>query len=347
MSSLNQNVAPSSSRVEWIDLLKGLGILLVVLGHSFANERTKTVDSCMLVKGMIYGFHMPMFFLAAGAASYFSMNKLNSVASYLMRLLYGVFLPYVCAAFLSGFIFLTPEKWQARSYEVILDAFLRGTVMMWFLPALLILQITYALYFKMTKKVKSDWLQIILAFPFMVGLFVLHRLFGQVTIADKSEAVHWLTNAYQAFVPFFFGAVILRYDWTRKLVYKNNIVYMLCLVFTLALIQQWGSCPYSLYVKSVLGVCVSVVLIRYSVQYQLNDFVKSQLVLLGKHSLCLYLFGGMFQVSCLFFDMPGMHPLLVVLVYGSLSLIACYACVLFAKFIEISPILRLCFLGKK
>lgn len=42
-------------RIEELDVAKGLAILLVVLGHS----RPPGID-------MIYGFHMPLFFILAG-----------------------------------------------------------------------------------------------------------------------------------------------------------------------------------------------------------------------------------------------------------------------------------------
>lgn len=339
--------ATKSTRIEWIDILKGIGILLVVLGHSFANGQTGDIEACMIVKSIIYGFHMPLFFVAAGAAAYLSMNKLKSTQSYMLRLGYGVLLPYVCYAFLAGFIFINPEKWLSFSWKFQMDALLRGTVEMWFLPALLLLQICYCIYYKITERINNDWLQILLTLPFFIALFALHRAFGKLSEADTATAILWTSNAYKAFIPFFFGSIILRYDWTKKLIYQNNIVYMLSLIFVLVFIQLYPSCPYSQYIRALLGVFVSIVLIRYTQQYKTNQFIKSQLILLGKNSLCIYLFAGLFQVSYLVFDLPGIHPLLVVVVYGSLSLLACYVCVFFARFIEISPVLRLCFLGKK
>ena len=39
-------------RIEWIDIAKGIGILLVVLGHITKNE---------VLYEIIYSFHMPLF----------------------------------------------------------------------------------------------------------------------------------------------------------------------------------------------------------------------------------------------------------------------------------------------
>ena len=47
-----------NKRVEWIDLAKGLGMLLVILGH------------CVCFGGImhnaIFAFHMPLFFILSG-----------------------------------------------------------------------------------------------------------------------------------------------------------------------------------------------------------------------------------------------------------------------------------------
>jgi polysaccharide biosynthesis protein PslL len=46
----------TSSRIEWIDVFRGLGIILVVVGHSLIG----------LTNSMIYTFHMPLFFAIGG-----------------------------------------------------------------------------------------------------------------------------------------------------------------------------------------------------------------------------------------------------------------------------------------
>lgn len=46
-----------SKRIEWIDRVKGIGIILVILGHSIFLE---------IFKILIYSFHMPLFFSYQG-----------------------------------------------------------------------------------------------------------------------------------------------------------------------------------------------------------------------------------------------------------------------------------------
>lgn len=56
-----------SDRVEWIDCAKGIGILLVVIGHM---NVINNLDS--LIRGLIFSFHMPLFFILSGYTSRYS-----------------------------------------------------------------------------------------------------------------------------------------------------------------------------------------------------------------------------------------------------------------------------------
>ena len=46
-----------AERLSWLDVLKGIGIILVAIGHIYSNRT---------IFNWLYSFHMPLFFLAAG-----------------------------------------------------------------------------------------------------------------------------------------------------------------------------------------------------------------------------------------------------------------------------------------
>ena len=64
----------NNKRIEWLDIAKGIGILLVILGHCLnINQRSFH---------LIFTFHMPLFFLLSGyvfkdKVPFFKFNKLN------------------------------------------------------------------------------------------------------------------------------------------------------------------------------------------------------------------------------------------------------------------------------
>lgn len=61
---------PHIARVEWIDAAKGIGIILVVIGHTLRGLETAKLlsfsDDFGRVDAAINAFHMPLMFLLSG-----------------------------------------------------------------------------------------------------------------------------------------------------------------------------------------------------------------------------------------------------------------------------------------
>lgn len=69
-----------AERLSWLDVLKGIGIILVVIGHVYSNRT---------VFNWLYSFHMPLFFLAAGWV-----YKEKSVLTDIKRRIQTIVVPY-------------------------------------------------------------------------------------------------------------------------------------------------------------------------------------------------------------------------------------------------------------
>lgn len=62
----------SEKRIDYLDIAKGIGIILVVLGHSFPDASyTVGIQNpiCKVIFELIYTFHMPLFFFISGYLS--------------------------------------------------------------------------------------------------------------------------------------------------------------------------------------------------------------------------------------------------------------------------------------
>ena len=57
----NIDFSSNVNRIEWIDIAKGIGIILVVIGHNFSDG-----ENIIYLRKWIYSFHMPLFFLLSG-----------------------------------------------------------------------------------------------------------------------------------------------------------------------------------------------------------------------------------------------------------------------------------------
>ena len=52
--------------LDWIDIVKGIGIISVVIGHSFRDGMRVENYACEFIYQFIYFFHMPLFLLFQG-----------------------------------------------------------------------------------------------------------------------------------------------------------------------------------------------------------------------------------------------------------------------------------------
>jgi len=126
-------------RLDWLDAAKGLGIILVVIGHAWTKGQ---------MRDTIYAFHMPLFFLLAGYTA-----RPKPMAQYLSAQLRSMAIPYV--AFLLTLAAIDPLIEHARGYlpmfrtwEAAGRALLLGgselsgpLTILWFIPCLLVARI--------------------------------------------------------------------------------------------------------------------------------------------------------------------------------------------------------------
>lgn len=47
------------SRIKWLDIAKGIGMVCVILGHYIVTEE----GPLYIIKAVVYSFHMPLFFV--------------------------------------------------------------------------------------------------------------------------------------------------------------------------------------------------------------------------------------------------------------------------------------------
>ncbi len=62
-------------RIDSLDILKGIGIILVVVGHMIGNQ--------LYIRPWIYAFHMPLFFMLGKNICHIAMRGLSCLLSFL------------------------------------------------------------------------------------------------------------------------------------------------------------------------------------------------------------------------------------------------------------------------
>lgn len=134
------------TRIEWIDNLRGIVTILVVLGH---------LSIPLILQTFIYSFHMPLFFFLSGYL--LNKEKFNSMKEFATKKFNSVMIPYFIFAMLSSLIGIANNQLQGfgiQPIKILTDFFyLKGTVgwnsPLWFLVTLFIVEIGY---FSISKK---------------------------------------------------------------------------------------------------------------------------------------------------------------------------------------------------
>ena len=123
-----------TNRVEYIDIAKGIGILLVYIGHCFLNKDGMLFQS-------IYSFHMPLFFLISGML--FQYNPDYGIAKIIYGKVVTLLLPYLLFTVLYCLCFLA-----FRSNPIVYLLYGWGRIPLWFIPILFAIEIIHLLLFK-------------------------------------------------------------------------------------------------------------------------------------------------------------------------------------------------------
>ncbi len=119
-----------TERLSWLDVLKGIGITLVVIGHIYSNQT---------VFNWLYSFHMPLFFFAAGLV-----YKEKTILTDIQRRIQSIVIPYFSFGCLLLIYWQLIER-RFRSSDISFEDSLFGlfsgnydkldfNVHLWFLP---------------------------------------------------------------------------------------------------------------------------------------------------------------------------------------------------------------------
>ncbi len=142
-------------RIEYIDIARGIGILLVVMGHNdFA------VVSPFMYK-VIYSFHMPLFFFLSG---YF-LNTAIGFWSFFKKRFNSLLKPFFFILFLiyAGGISFGKMGFQNAITRIVKSLYGAGHyldwVQLWFLPHLFVVSLYAFLFYAVMGKVNNRWVR--------------------------------------------------------------------------------------------------------------------------------------------------------------------------------------------
>ncbi len=147
-------------RLYYFDMVKGLAIILVVLGHiEYISDPLRT---------WISSFHMPVFFIVSGMLMSYKEEAQRPFSELLPKKARGILLPYFWFSLLYFFIDILNValgKITTTTFveDLILSLTFYGVSVLWFLPALFIAEIVFLFLTKKLPKYLGFVLTLILA----------------------------------------------------------------------------------------------------------------------------------------------------------------------------------------
>ncbi len=277
-------------RIEWLDIAKGIAILLVIAGHVSLLPWEPW-------RKMIFSVHMPLFFIAAGVTA-----KSKTISSkYLIKLIERLVVPYIITAML-GLVIITAKMagnisvmseierifWASgvpADYGPGIPITGEKTIpvigAIWFLPCMFIAKIVFEVILKWIEN-KSKWIQ---------GLIVLGIAIMGYTIGQKVKLPLGIDVALFAIIFMFSGYLIKKYDVLNKKYQAIAVVAMIlwsgslrvgAIELSARFYRPFPDCIFS--VLGAIGGSYIIFVISHEVIVKCI-FCKKILEFCGKHSL--------------------------------------------------------------
>lgn len=169
-------------RTDWIDRAKGIGILLVVIGHS--TQYLYTDKAALALTGLIYSFHMPLFFMLSGIFAEHSLTK-RGTSEFVIDKVRTIVYPYVIWSIFEGAYRYALGKTTGftdfQGVRQISAIYYKPIYHYWFLYALAVCFFLFAAIYRLPKAMKPlAVLSAIAAAAFMLSGLLPHYIVRQI-----------------------------------------------------------------------------------------------------------------------------------------------------------------------
>ena len=211
------------NRYEFIDIAKGIGILMVVWAHILLVGVSHSV---------IYAFHMPLFFFISGLL--FNKEKYISLRHFIKQRAKRLFVPYVLYSIITWSIwacFRYIRNDDVDSYLMPLlqtfiaqgsGAFIVHNSALWFIPCLFAVEVLYFLFSKF-----NEWIALALSFVTAIVGCVLTNVYGD----DYLFLLPWNLDAAFFALPFYSVANAIRRNVGLQRLMEMVTGYKICSLF--------------------------------------------------------------------------------------------------------------------
>ncbi len=329
-----------ATRNSYMDFLKGIAIISVIVGHSLTDIRG--MDTFF---NLIYSFHMPLlFFVSAYIEEQGSAKYAGREGRMLLRRAGSLLIPYLSWTIICAVV--SGHLWENGLTELLSELLGYGSNGLWFFPVLFGLKVMHVLYWRIHSRIGRD--TIITDVLLLGGLEVIITLLAVLT--KQPYIINMLSYA----IPYFFAVVLVRHETIQNLVSREWIVAGVVLVYAMVFPGfsfydiRWTTQV----IRIGLAMCVIVVcckLIDYKNNGNRNQWSRNHLCsaicVFGENSLAIYVLHGFFIDYKRYFNMID-STFLVGAASIALAFLVAAVCIMIAKVIGISLWWRKILFGK-
>lgn len=265
---LNQK---QSSRLPWIDVVKGIGIWLVAMGHITVSN---------FLNDWIYSFHMPMFFALSGLLWSFSITKNISFKDYFIKKVKTILFPFILFRALLALYWLVVER-RFRELDI-------GPI--WFLIILFFVEVVCFLIIN-----KRDSLPLNIGVLIGAGVGLCLLVYFEIC---QNRWLNWFVVFFSAMFWYQFGNVVGLITKKAKIELNNKILCAMCILVLFAVtvvvtiyngnVSMFSSVYNNIvlyFVGSVAGYFLIILLSKYVIKKckPLEWYGKNTIIILATH----------------------------------------------------------------
>lgn len=290
-----EDIYISNKRIEYIDKLRGIAMLLVLIGH---NDTIFTPN--------IYSFHMPLFFFISGLLHN---NKYNNFRGFTKRKFISIVIPYFILALILYIIWIPLIHFQGIviSKEDIIRNFIgifysQGSInymwwgiQLWFLPCLFITSVIFYFVEKLNKRLVIIYIFFISSIGFFLSEFIEFNFLWSFDIALVGVL--------------FYGSGFLLKDKLNNYRFKIRELVYVCVAFIFFIIFNKINGRIDMYsgnynnvllflINSFLGIYISIVVSKVIYDGRVIRFIGTNtIIILAFHIRALDLIKNMYLMN--------------------------------------------------
>ncbi len=261
-----------SKRIEWIDNLKGILIILVVLGHVISSYNGAGITNrfCEIVFSIIYSFHMAAFIFISG----YLFKTSDNIKQNIMKKISSYGIPYIIFSFIWIMFKLIFSKYVNTTVDItdFFKILIFPISFMWFIYALLLMNILQvAIQEKIDKKIL-----LLISFIFLLIKPIIIKYypnFSKLIICD------FMGFWFYFILGHYYGNKIIPFA-SKKIIYIISLIIFILLNYVLIVLPSDFNFL-QIFITSISGTIVTIGLAKKIDKFRLLQYI-------GRHTMSIY-----------------------------------------------------------